>query len=156
MDLTKVSSIHSWPEPCNIQDVQSFLGFCNFYCRFINAYSEITHPLTNLCRKSIPWRFRPTEKSSFSHLKDAFTSAPILCHWMPNLPMKQMPPTTPSQQSSLSKHQTKASDQWHSTPDPYMMLKRTMTPMIKNSSPSSKPTKSGDTIWKDCNHRSTL
>ena len=41
----------------------------------------------NLCQKSVPWQFGPTEKSAFSRLKDAFTSAPILCHWMPDLPM---------------------------------------------------------------------
>ena len=87
MDPTKVSSIHSWLEPRNIRDVQSFLGFCNFYRRFINTYSEITHPLTNLCRKSVPWHFGLMEKSAFSRLKDAFSSAPILCHWMPDLPM---------------------------------------------------------------------
>ena len=39
MDPTKVVAITSWPEPCNIWDVQSFLGFCNFYHRSIDAYS---------------------------------------------------------------------------------------------------------------------
>ena len=63
MDPTKVAAITSWPEPCNIRDVQSFLGFCNFYCHFIDTYSEISHPLTNLCRKTVPWHFREQENA---------------------------------------------------------------------------------------------
>ena len=40
MDPTKVAAITSWPEPRNVQDVQSFLGFCNFYRRFIDTEGE--------------------------------------------------------------------------------------------------------------------
>src|SRR5258708_28335612 len=44
-------------------------------------------PLTNLCKKNTPWLFGATERETFQVLKAAFTSAPVLCHWTPDLPM---------------------------------------------------------------------
>ena len=46
MDPSKVSTILEWLEPCKIKDIQSFLGFANFYRRFISDYSKITVPWT--------------------------------------------------------------------------------------------------------------
>src|SRR5258705_1590551 len=87
MDPVKVSMIQSWLEPHNIHKVQSFLGFANFYQRFISHYAELTQPLTILCRKNTPWHFGETESAAFRHLKTAFHSAPVLYHWAPDLPM---------------------------------------------------------------------
>src|SRR5258708_23314679 len=87
MDLAKVSTIQSWPEPRNIREVQSFLGFANFYQRFISHYAELTQPLTILCQKNTPWHFGETESAAFRHLKTAFRSAPVLYHWTLDLPM---------------------------------------------------------------------
>src|SRR5260370_25230566 len=87
MDPSNVDAIQSWPEPQNVHDVQSFLGFNNFYRQFIHRYSEMTLPLTTLCRKSTKWRFDKFEKDAFQCLKEAFTTAPVLCYWSPDLPM---------------------------------------------------------------------
>src|SRR5258705_418946 len=87
MDPTKVSTIQDWPEPQKVRDVQAFLGFANFYWRFIHTYSEMTHPLNHLCKKAIPWHFGTEEGKAFRDLKEAFRSAPVLAHWAPNLPM---------------------------------------------------------------------
>ena len=87
MDPSKVDAIQSWPEPHNVHDIQSFLGFANFYRWFIHEYSEMTLPLTTLCWKSTPWQFGNTEREAFQHLKVAFTMAPILCYWAPDLLM---------------------------------------------------------------------
>ena len=46
MDPAKVATILEWPEPRNVKDIQSFLGFANFYRRFINGYSKMIQPLT--------------------------------------------------------------------------------------------------------------
>ena len=46
MSSDKVKTILDWPEPRNVKDIQSFLGFCNFYQRFIEKYSDIVVPLT--------------------------------------------------------------------------------------------------------------
>src|SRR5260370_2377685 len=47
----------------------------------------MTLPLTTLCWKSTKWHFDKFEKDAFQCLKDAFTTAPILCYWSPDLPM---------------------------------------------------------------------
>ena len=51
MDSVKISVIKGWPIPKNISEVQFFLGFTNFYYRFIKKYSEIAASLTNLTKK---------------------------------------------------------------------------------------------------------
>src|SRR5260221_11350574 len=87
MDLAKVSMIQSWPEPHNICEVQSFLGFANFYQRFISHYVELPQPLPILCQNNTPWHFGETESATFQHLKMAFCLAPVLYHWALDLPM---------------------------------------------------------------------
>jgi hypothetical protein len=42
MDPIKVAGVASWPEPENNKDMQQFLGFTNFYWRFIWAFSDIS------------------------------------------------------------------------------------------------------------------
>src|SRR5258708_10906711 len=86
-DPTKVSMIQDGPEPQKVQDVQAFLGFANFYQRFIHNYLEITLPLNHLCKKSTTWHFGMEEAKAFQNLKKAFGSAPVLAHWAPDLPM---------------------------------------------------------------------
>src|SRR3979490_2697947 len=83
----KVKCILEWPEPQKVQDIQSFLGFANFYRHFINNYSIITIPLTRLTQKGLPWNFTEDCRESFNKLKQAFTSAPILTHWTPDCPL---------------------------------------------------------------------
>jgi hypothetical protein len=84
MSSDKIDSILKWPTPRKVKDVQSFLGFANFYRRFIPNYLDITVPLTYLTRKSAPWAWTEKCQSSFNSLKQAFTSAPILVQWDPN------------------------------------------------------------------------
>src|SRR5712664_3202914 len=80
----KVQIIQDWPEPQKVKDIQSFLGFANFYCCFIYGYSEITVPLTRLTRKGTPWHFSDECHSAFEALKKAFTTALVLTHWIPD------------------------------------------------------------------------
>ena len=78
MDPSKVQNNQDWPEPCKVKDVQSFLGFANFYRCFISDYSDIMIPLTWLTCKGILWNFTNATQKSFQALKSAFTSAPVL------------------------------------------------------------------------------
>jgi Reverse transcriptase (RNA-dependent DNA polymerase) len=57
MSVDKVQTIQDSLEPWKVKDIQSFLGFANFYHRFIYNYSDITVPLTRLTRKGTPWVF---------------------------------------------------------------------------------------------------
>jgi hypothetical protein len=87
MDPAKVQTIQDWPEPRKVKDVQSFLGFANFYRRFIHEYSDIVVPLTRLTRKDLKWNFSDACRDAFNKLKTAFQSAPVLTHWIPDAPM---------------------------------------------------------------------
>ena len=59
----------------------------NFYCHFIHNYSNIVTSLTWLTCKDTPWKFTDNCHSAFNLLKKAFTSTPILTHWVPNAPL---------------------------------------------------------------------
>ena len=82
MAQNKLQIIQDWPEPCKVKDIQSFLGFANFYHRFIYEYSRIVVPLTNLTCKNIPWNFTNECHSALNALKKAFTTALVLTHWI--------------------------------------------------------------------------
>jgi len=84
MSNNKIKIIQDWPELKKVKDIQSFLGFANFYHQFIFNYSDIVIPLTHLIRKDIPWKFDSFCQDVFNSLKKAFTSAPILTHWIPD------------------------------------------------------------------------
>ena len=78
MDPAKVSAILAWPVPCCVKEVQSFLGFANFYRKFIKDYSSLASPLTTLTRKSIKFTWSAAAGAAFQRLQQAFTTAPIL------------------------------------------------------------------------------
>jgi hypothetical protein len=80
----KMKIIQDWPEPRKVKDIQSFLSFANFYRYFIFNYSEITILLTRLTQKGTPWNFSEECHLAFNCLQKAFTTTPILTHWIPD------------------------------------------------------------------------
>ena len=51
MDKKKIKVVTSWPKLGSVKEVQSFLGFANFYRQFIKDYSKVAAPLTKLTKK---------------------------------------------------------------------------------------------------------
>ena len=87
MDPKKVQAILEWEAPKSVQGVQSFLGFANFYRRFIRSYSEIVTPLTALTKKEVReegFSLTPQALEAFEKLKEAFTTAPVLTQFDPD------------------------------------------------------------------------
>lgn len=87
MDLKKVEAVRQWPIPTSVKELQRFLGFANFYRRFICNFSTLAAPLTSLLRKTpkhLSWS--PAASQAFSQLKLAFTTAPTLIHPNAELP----------------------------------------------------------------------
>ena len=78
MDPIKVQGVTDWPQPTKVKDVQSFIGFMNFYRRFIRNFSEIACPLHTLTQKSKNWLWGAAEQQAFDPLKNAITSTPML------------------------------------------------------------------------------
>ena len=57
MDPKKVACIQEWPSPRSVRDVQRFLGFANFYRRFIPEFSKLAAPLTRLTKKDVNFQW---------------------------------------------------------------------------------------------------
>ncbi|KAL0190924.1 hypothetical protein M9458_013622, partial [Cirrhinus mrigala] len=87
MDTAKVQAVTEWPQPTTIKELQRFLGFANFYRRFIRNYSTVASPLTSLLKGKLN-KLKWTEEANraFISLKEIFTSAPILKYPDLNLP----------------------------------------------------------------------
>lgn len=76
----KCKSIEKWPPPTNVVQTQSFLGFANFYRRFIANYSKIAKPLTDLTKKNNKFEWTSSVDFAFQTLKAALLSNPVLAH----------------------------------------------------------------------------
>jgi len=62
MDPVKVAGVHNWPIPENWTDVQAFIGFINFYRRFIRDFSTIARPLFDLTCSNKAWSWDTKEQ----------------------------------------------------------------------------------------------
>ena len=78
MDPAKVSAVTSWATPETRKQLQRFLGFANFYRRFIRGFSSIASPLSALTSPKVPFRWSDAAQESFEALKTRFTTSPIL------------------------------------------------------------------------------
>lgn len=87
MDEKKVNAVLKWPEPTTLKELQRFLGFANFYRRFIRNFSTVVAPLTSMVKRGthqLQWS-EPTH-NAFQTLKQRFSNVPILCPPDPSLP----------------------------------------------------------------------
>lgn len=83
MDPSKVDTIVDWEAPGHVKELQAFLGFSNFYRRFIKGFSRTVRPLIALTRKSAKFDWSKSCQEAFDTLKSCFVSAPILRHFDP-------------------------------------------------------------------------
>ncbi|KAL0147487.1 hypothetical protein M9458_057202 [Cirrhinus mrigala] len=87
MDEKKVNAVCNWPRPTTLKELQRFLGFANFYRRFIRGFSTVAAPLLSMVKKGntrLTWS--PSANQAFCDLRRRFTTAPILHHPDPNIP----------------------------------------------------------------------
>jgi len=78
MDEEKLSGVLEWPVPTKVKQVQVFLGFANFYRRFIENFAKMSKLLSNLTKKDSTWTWDKEQQNAFEVLKKAFTTAPVL------------------------------------------------------------------------------
>lgn len=88
-DPMKLSAVQNFPTPsfC-LKNVQSFIGLCSYYRKFIRNFADLARPLTNLTKKNEAFRWTSEHQASFEALKQALLSPPILGHPNYNLPME--------------------------------------------------------------------
>ena len=77
-DPKKIKAVNDWPVPLYVTDVRGFLGFCNYYRRFIKGYIDVSRPLNSLLCKDSDLVWRPEHTRAFNALKQALTQAPLL------------------------------------------------------------------------------
>jgi transposase InsO family protein len=137
MDPKRVVAIQEWPEPESYRDIQVFLGFANFYRRFIYNYSEVARPLNDLLkgaqqygaksgkRRDVKvlkkeWAWPETASEAFRKLRDSFTTAPVLRHFDPASPCMVITDASDAAYAGIllqphdgSKTQHKSQNHWH-------------------------------------------
>ena len=127
MDPIKLNGIAQWPIPFKVKDIHLFLGFANFYWRFIPNYSTIAHPLIDLTKKNLPWNWTPFQQQAFDHLKCLFLLQPIL--HIPNLSSPFAIATDTSKYTSGAiLLPTDLNSEWH----PCLYLSQSFSPAERN------------------------
>jgi hypothetical protein len=69
MDRSKVQYVLSWNALASVDDIQSFLGLAGYYQRFIERFSKISKPMTELLEKDKKFEWTSACKASFQELK---------------------------------------------------------------------------------------
>ena len=151
MDPIKIAGVTEWPTPTSKKEVQSFLGFTNFYQQFIKDFSEHAQPLFNLMQNDCAWRWKASEQSVFDKLLHLCQSSSLLTQQSPSA-LKLTALTlllVPSSPKSLCKM---TSGTWsHSSQSHCLQSNATMRSMTRRCLPSSGPCKSGGTLLKVLN-----
>ena len=84
-DPAKIEAVKNYPVPTDLRSSRGFIGFVGYYRRFIENFSSIASPITDLTRKNEPFIWTPERQSAFEILRDKLISAPILHHYDPTL-----------------------------------------------------------------------
>src|SRR5882672_3527283 len=69
MDPVKVASVHDWLTPRNVTEVQSFVGFINFYQQLVQDFSHVAKPLHQLTKNGEVWKLAENKRKAFEELK---------------------------------------------------------------------------------------
>ena len=84
---TKVDAVLEMPPPKDVPSLRSFLGFVQFYSKFLLNLSTIIEPLHNLTRKGVNWERNHEQKATFDTLKEMLSGNSVLAHFDPSLPL---------------------------------------------------------------------
>ena len=82
----KLNAVREWETPTSVKDIRSFLGFANYYRRFVPSYASIATPLTMLTKKDVLWHWGPLQRRAFEEIKFALCATPLLIYPDPSLP----------------------------------------------------------------------
>ncbi|CAN6299949.1 unnamed protein product [Urochloa humidicola] len=78
VDLSKVDDVLNWKQPKNVKEVRGFLGLAGYYRKFIENFSKIAKPMTELLKKDVPFKWSDACEEAFQILKTKRTTTPIL------------------------------------------------------------------------------
>src|SRR6266404_754636 len=127
MDPVKVQGVADWPTPSSITDVRSFLGFINFYRRFIRDFSNLARPLNALLQKDVQWRWTSVEHDCFLLLQRCLCSSPVLVFPDPTRPYL-VEADSSSYATGAVLSQMRDDDKWH----PVAYISKSLSPAERN------------------------
>ena len=78
VDPTKVNSVRNWLSPTTVGEIRSFLGLAGYYRRFIENFSKIAKPMTELLKKDTKFKWTEECEASFQELKKRLVTALVL------------------------------------------------------------------------------
>jgi len=113
MDPVKVAGVREWPTPENKMDIQAFLGFINFYRRFIRDFSAKARPLFDLTRSKQVWTWSGREQTAFEDLKMAVTTAPVLMSPQDSEPFRVEADSSDFATGAVLSQQSTTDGKWH-------------------------------------------
>jgi len=113
MDPVKVAGVRDWPTPENWTDVQAFIGFVNFYCRFIRDFSTIARPLFDLTHSDKAWNWDTKEQDAFECLKAVVTTAPVLVSPQDSEPFRIEADSSDFASGAVLSQQLPGEEKWH-------------------------------------------
>jgi len=113
MDLVKVAGVREWPTPENKMDVQAFLGFVNFYWRFIWDFSAKARSLFDLTHSEQVWTWSGREQAAFEDLKTAVTTAPVLVSPQESDPFRIKADSSDFATGAVLSQQSTTDRKWH-------------------------------------------
>ena len=128
MDPIKVAGVTEWLIPTNKKEVQLFLGFTNFYWRFIKGFSHVACPLFDLTKVDSTFHWSMEEQLAFDTLQQRITSAPIL-----TLPDNSRPYHVEADSSDFTtgvvlSQECPEDGKWH----PIAFLSKSLSPIERN------------------------
>ena len=78
VDPAKVDKIRQILQPTSVKKLQTFLGLCNYYSKFIENFAAICRPLHKLTGKDVEWVWDDASEHAFQTLKGKLTTTPVL------------------------------------------------------------------------------
>jgi hypothetical protein len=118
MDLVKVTGVVNWPTPKMKKEVQSFLGFMNFYHRFIKWFSHYAQPLFDLTKRDVMWNWGAEQQAAFDELKTHITSSPVLTFTDDSLQFHVEADSSDFTTGMVLSQQSPVDSKWHLLPLP--------------------------------------
>lgn len=69
-----------FPVPQNVRQIQSFLGLCSYFRKFVEGFAVIAKPLYNLLKSGVEFKFTEIELRAFESLKSRLTVVTYIVH----------------------------------------------------------------------------
>src|SRR3981189_2126343 len=122
------TGVSEWPPPTNKKEVQSFVGFINFYRRFIPNFSQHARPLFDLTMKDVRFIWGSPQEDAFVMLKGLVTSTPVLALPDSDLPYRLEADASGVATGAVLSQQSREDSKWH----PVSFLSKALSPVERN------------------------